>query len=53
MMAMVQRLDARGFCFYPLPGIAVFLALVFEVCGNRFRCHGKSVAEPRLISCPL
>ena len=29
MMVMIQRLDARGFCFYPQLSVAVFLALVF------------------------
>ena len=29
MMAMVQRLDARGFCFHPQLSVAIFLALVF------------------------
>src|ERR1700690_2743867 len=45
MMAMVQRLDARGFFFHPQLSVALFLALVFQVCRNRFRCHGQSVAE--------
>ena len=46
MMAMVQRLDTRGFCFHPELSVAVFSALVFQVCRNRFRCHSPSVAEP-------
>jgi hypothetical protein len=46
MMAMVQRLNARGFLFHPQPSVAILLALVFQVCRNRFRCHGQSVAEP-------
>jgi hypothetical protein len=29
MVAMVQRLDARGFCFHPQLSVAVFLTLVF------------------------
>jgi hypothetical protein len=29
MVAMIQQLDARGFCFYPQLSVAVFLALVF------------------------
>ena len=29
MVAMVQRLDARGFCFRPQLSVAVFLTLVF------------------------
>jgi hypothetical protein len=45
MMAMVQRLDARGFFFYPQLSVAIFLALVLQVFRNRFRCHGQSVAE--------
>ena len=30
MMAMVQRLDARGFFFHPQLSVAIFLALVFQ-----------------------
>jgi len=45
MVAMVQRLDARSFFFYPQLSVSAFLALVLKVCLNRFRCHGKSVAE--------
>jgi hypothetical protein len=40
MMAMVQWLDARGFFLHPQLSVAIFLALVFQVCRNRFRCHG-------------
>jgi hypothetical protein len=29
MVAMIQQLDALGFCFYPQLSVAVFLALVF------------------------
>jgi hypothetical protein len=29
MMAMVQRLDARGFFFHPHLSVTTFLALVF------------------------
>src|ERR1039458_2253091 len=29
MVAMVQRLDARGFCFHPQLSVAIFLTLVF------------------------
>jgi len=29
MVAMVQRLDARSFCFHPQLSVAVFSALVF------------------------
>lgn len=29
MVAMIQQLDARGFCFYPQLSVVVFLALVF------------------------
>ena len=46
MVAMVQPLDARSFCFHPQLTVAVFLALVFQVCRNRFRCHSQSMAEP-------
>jgi len=28
MVAMVQRLDARGFCVHPQLSVAIFLALV-------------------------
>lgn len=45
MMAMVQRLDARGFFFDPQLSGAFFLTLVFQVGRNRSRCHGLSVAE--------
>jgi len=45
MMAMVQRLDARGFCFHSHLSVSTFFALVFKVFRNRFRCHGQSVAE--------
>ena len=46
MMAMVQRLDARGFFFHPQLSVTTFLALVFQVCRNCFSCHSESVAEP-------
>jgi hypothetical protein len=45
MVAMVQRLDARGFCFHPQLSVAIFLALIFEVFRDRFRCHSQSMAE--------
>jgi hypothetical protein len=51
--AALQRDDGRGlavgcgFCFHPQLSVAIFLALVFQVCRNRFRCHGQSLAEPR------
>jgi hypothetical protein len=45
MMAMVQRLDACGFVFHPQLSVAIFLALILKVFRNRFRCHGRSVAE--------
>jgi len=45
MMTMVQRLDAGSFFLDPLLSGFIFLALVLKVCGNRFRCHGQSVAE--------
>jgi hypothetical protein len=53
MMAMVQRLHACGFFFYPQLSVAIFLAFVLEVFRNRFRCHGESVAEPATPCCPL
>ncbi len=45
MVAMVQRLDARSFCFHPQLIVFTFLALVLKVCRNRFSCHGRSVAD--------
>jgi hypothetical protein len=45
MVAMMQRLDARGFCFHTQLSVSIFLALVLKVCRNRFRCHDRSVAE--------
>jgi hypothetical protein len=45
MVAMVQRLDARGFFFQTQLSVFTFLVLVFKVFWNRFRCHGQSVAE--------
>jgi hypothetical protein len=45
MVAMVQRLDARSFFFHPQLIVSTFSALVLKVCGNRFSCHGRSVAE--------
>jgi hypothetical protein len=44
-MAMVQRLDACRFFFHPQLSVVLFLALVFQVCRNRFGCHGQSVTE--------
>ncbi len=45
MVALVQRLDAGG--FFVRPQLSVFTAsvLVLEVFRNRFRWHGRSVAE--------
>jgi hypothetical protein len=45
MVAMVQRLDARGFFFRPQLSVCKVSALVLEVFRNRFSCHGSSVAE--------
>ena len=45
MVAMVQRLDARGFFFRPQLSVCKVSALVLEVFRNRFSCHGCSVAE--------
>jgi hypothetical protein len=39
MVAVVQRLDASGLFFYPQLSASTFLALILEVCRNRFRCH--------------
>jgi hypothetical protein len=44
-MTVVQRLDAGSFFLDPLLSVFIFLALVLKVCGNRFSCHGQSVAE--------
>ena len=46
MMAVVQRLDARGFIFRPQLSVAIFLALIFKILWNCFRCHSQIVAEP-------
>ncbi len=45
MVALVQRLDAVGFFARPQLGVFTASALVLEVFRNRFRCHGRSVAE--------
>jgi hypothetical protein len=45
MVAMVQRLDTRGFFFRPQLSVCTVSALVLEVFRNRFSCHGCSVAE--------
>lgn len=45
-MAVLQRLNAGSFFLYSLLSVFIFLALVLKVCGNRFSCHGQSVAEP-------
>ena len=45
MVAMAQRLDARSLIFRPLLCVSTFLALVREICRNRFSCHSQSVAE--------
>ena len=45
MVAMVQRLDARGFFFRPQLSVCAVSALVLKVFRNRFSCHGHSVAE--------
>ena len=44
-MAMVQRLDTRGFFFRPQLSVCKVSALVLEVFRNRFSCHGQSVTE--------
>ena len=41
----MQQLDAVGFFVRPQLGVFTASALVLEVFGNRFRCHGRSVAE--------
>jgi hypothetical protein len=45
MVAMVQRLNARGFFFQTQLCVLTFLVLGFKVFWNSFRCHGQSVAE--------
>jgi len=45
MVAMVQRLDARGFFFRPQLSVCTVSALVLKVFRNRSSCHGCSVAE--------
>ena len=46
MVALVQQLDAVGFFVRPQLGIFTALAFVLEAFRNRFRSHGRSVAEP-------
>ena len=53
VVAMVQRLDARSFFSYSQLIVATFLALVLKVFRNRLRCHGQSVADLALPSCPI
>ena len=45
MVARVQRKDAGSLFVHPHLIVSAFSALVLEVCRNRFRCHGSSVAE--------
>jgi hypothetical protein len=45
MVALVQRLDAGGFLVRPQLSFFAAAAFVLEVFRNRFRCHGRSVAE--------
>jgi hypothetical protein len=42
---MIQRLDASGLFFCTQLSVSIFLALVFKVFRNGFRCHSRSVAE--------
>jgi hypothetical protein len=54
MVARVQQLDAVGFFVRPQLSVFKASALVLEVFRNRFRCHGRSVAElssSRLSNC--
>ena len=53
MVAMIQRLDASGLFFCTQLSLCIFLALVFKVFRNRFRCHSRSVADLRRPSCPI
>jgi len=45
MVAMLQRLDARSFCFCLQLSVSTFLALVLKVFRNRLSRHGRSLAE--------
>ena len=45
MVAVVQRLDVRSFFFRPQLNVCTASAFVLEILGNRFSCHGHSVAE--------
>ena len=45
MVAMVQRLDARSFFFYPQLSVSKFSVFVLKIFRNRSSCHGRSVAE--------
>ena len=45
MVAMVQRLDARGLFFRSQLSVCTVSALVLEVFRNRFSCHRCSVAD--------
>ena len=46
MVALVQRLDAGSFFVGPELSVFTASAFVLEVFRNRFRGHGRSVAEP-------
>ena len=54
MVALMQQLDAVGFFIRAQLSVFTASALVLEVFRNRFRCHGRSVAElssSRLSNC--
>ena len=53
-MALMQQLNAVGFFIRAQLSVFTASALVLEVFRNRFRCHGRSVAElssSRLSNC--
>ena len=54
MVALMQQLNAVGFFIRAQLSVFTASALVLEVFRNRFRCHGRSVAElssSRLSNC--
>jgi hypothetical protein len=53
MVAVMQRLDARGFFFNALLGVSAFLALFLQVLRNRFRCHPQSLPELSPANCAI
>ena len=45
MVAMMHRLDAGSFFFYPQLIVPKLSALILEVLWNCSSCHGRSVTE--------